>query len=88
MKLVYLLGGMILKKQKILLNNVYINDLYWVRLPENMPNGLLNKVLVTGKSGITVSVDLSHKDCRFRNINTYQFSTIDFIEKILNECQE
>ena len=55
---------------------------YWVRLPENMPNGKLNEVLLKSITATTVSVDLAHIDNPYRMITTFQFNTIDFVELI------
>ena len=56
---------------------------YWVRLPENMPNGKLNDVVLKSQTATTVSIDLAHINAPYRNTQTYQFNTVDFIERIL-----
>ena len=66
-----------------IVGNIKVGGNYWVRLPHNMPNGMLHNVRVINMSTYTITLDLANCEAPFRNVNTYQFSSVDFIEEIL-----
>ena len=48
-----------------------------------MPMGALQEILVKSVSKFTITVDLANDDSPYRNITTYQYSSIDIVERIL-----
>jgi len=76
------------QKREIILKYIKKKDIvngakYWARLPHNMPTGALQEILVKSVSKFTITVDLANMESPYRNIATYQYSSIDVVERIL-----